>query len=249
MTMAFQDLSISSQDYLKVIWDLQEWSGEAVQANAVAKKTGMKLSTVSGAIGRLATLGLVEHTPYGAITLTAEGTEYALKMVRRHRLLEAFLVTTLDYSWDEVHSEADSLEHAVSDDIINRIDDSLNHPTHDPHGDPIPQADGSVPASSAIALTKAPENTVVTVARVSDADPDLLRYLTQEGIVVGSTLRIGRKVPFSNAVGISVVTNKTGAGAGAGVPVTLGEDAALSIRVETAVARSGPTTQTDRSHT
>ena len=248
MTMAFQDLSISSQDYLKVIWDLQEWSGEAVQANAVAKKTGMKLSTVSGAMGRLATLGLVEHTPYGAITLTAEGTEYALKMVRRHRLLEAFLVKTLNYSWDEVHSEADSLEHAVSDDIINRIDASLNHPTHDPHGDPIPQADGSVPASTAIPLTQAPENTVGVVARVSDADPELLRYLTQEGIVVGSTLRIGRKVPFSNAVGITVVTNKTEGGAGA--PVTLGEDAALSIRVETTEERPAPTKQpeTDRSH-
>lgn len=205
--MSFQDLSANSQDYLKVIWDLQEWTGEAVQPSALAKKTGMKLSTVSGAIGRLTAAGLVKHTPYGAITLTEEGTEYALIMVRRHRLLESFLVRTLGYGWDEVHDEADSLEHAVSDNMIDRIDAVLGHPAHDPHGDPIPTADGEIEEEDTLPLSQAPENSAVTVVRVSDEDPHLLRYLVSEGITVGSTLHIGQKAPFSSSVSVTVVAN------------------------------------------
>lgn len=206
--MSFQDLSVNSQDYLKVMWDLQEWTGEAVQPSALAKKTGMKLSTVSGAIARLTAMGLVEHNPYGAITLTEEGTEYALIMVRRHRLLESFLVRTLGYGWDEVHDEADSLEHAVSDNMIDRIDAALGHPAHDPHGDPIPTAAGDIEEEATIPLSKAPENALVEVERVNDEDPDLLRYLTSEGITVGSTLRIGQKAPYSNSVSVTVVSHR-----------------------------------------
>lgn len=204
--MAFEDLSTNSQDYLKVIWDLQEWTGQAVAPKALAEKTGMKLSTVSGAIARLTKSGLVQHDPYGAITLTAEGEEYALIMVRRHRLLEAFLVQTLGYSWDEVHVEADSLEHAVSNEMISRIDSLLGYPAHDPHGDPIPTADGRVEEQPSLPLSAAPENAVVRVERVSDEDPDLLRYLEHEGISVGTRLRIERKAPFSNSVGVTVLS-------------------------------------------
>lgn len=206
--MALENLSANSQDYLKVIWDLQEWTGEAVQPTALAKKTGMKLSTVSGAIGRLAAAGLVEHTPYGAITLTQKGEEYALVMVRRHRLLETFLASTLGYGWDEVHQEADSLEHAVSDELIDRIDERLGHPTRDPHGDPIPDADGRIKEEPDVPLQKVPEGAEVTVRRVSDEDPDLLRYLTSEGIAVGSKLLIGHKAPYSNSITVSVVPDE-----------------------------------------
>ena len=233
--MAFQDLSANSQDYLKVIWDLQEWNnGEAVQPKALAAKTGMKLSTVSGAITRLATAGLVEHTPYGGITLTSEGQEYALTMVRRHRLLESFLVETLGYTWDEVHQEADSLEHAVSDELVERIDRTLGRPDHDPHGDPIPTAAGVIDEGDTIALTQAPEDSLVCVERVSDEDPDLLRYLTHEGIELGTLLRIGRKAPYSNSVSVTLDSAKTDSAAAQAsprTPVTLDTSAAEYIRV------------------
>jgi DtxR family Mn-dependent transcriptional regulator len=237
--MAFEDLSTNSQDYLKVIWDLQEWTGQAVAPKSLAEKTGMKLSTVSGAITRLTKSGLVQHDPYGAITLTDEGEEYALIMVRRHRLLEAFLVQTLGYSWDEVHEEADSLEHAVSNEMVDRIDGLLGHPAHDPHGDPIPTADGTVEEEPNLPLSAAPENSVVSVERVSDEDPDLLRYLKHEGISVGTQLRIERKAPFSNSVGVTVLS-KTGSLDSAEADndslqttVALGTSAAEFIRVRT----------------
>ncbi|MCI1902363.1 MAG: metal-dependent transcriptional regulator [Bifidobacteriaceae bacterium] len=231
--MAFEDLSINSQDYLKVIWDLQEWTGQAVQPKALAKKTGMKLSTVSGAIGRLAASSLVEHTPYGAITLTQEGERYALIMVRRHRLLESFLVKTLGYTWDEVHNEADALEHAVSDKLVERIDATLGRPTHDPHGDPIPDANGTIVEEATLPLSQAAEGSLVTVERVSDEDPDLLRYLTQEGIVVGTQLRIGRKAPYSNSVNATVVHHdaRGETPADPAPSVTLGNAAAEYIRI------------------
>lgn len=187
-----------------MIWDLQEWTGKAVLHTAVAKKTGMKMSTVSGAITRLSSAGLVQHNPYGAITLTDEGRKYALVMVRRHRLLETMLVRMLGYTWDEVHTEADALEHAVSDLFIERVDKILKHPTHDPHGDPIPTADGKITLDSTTPLSEASEDTTVSVARVSDEDPELLRYLTRQGIGIGTKLRIGRKEPYSNSLSLTV---------------------------------------------
>jgi len=131
-SMGIAELSSSAQDYLKVIWDLQEWDQGPVQPTAVADRTGMKQSTVSGALARLVDAGLVTHRPYGKVELTETGRRYAVTMVRRHRLLETFLVQVLGYGWDEVHEEADSLEHAVSDKMVDRIDDYLGHPTMDP---------------------------------------------------------------------------------------------------------------------
>ena len=138
-----------AQDYLKVIWTAQEWSREKVSTKMLAEKIGVSASTASESIRKLAEQGLVDHAKYGAVTLTEVGRQAALAMVRRHRLLETFLVNELGYAWDEVHDEAEVLEHAVSDRLVARIDAKLGFPRRDPHGDPIPASDGQVPTPPA----------------------------------------------------------------------------------------------------
>lgn len=190
--MGIAELSSSAQDYLKVIWDLQEWDKGPVQPTAVAERTGMKQSTVSGALGRLVDAGLVTHRPYGKVELTETGRRYAVTMVRRHRLLETFLVQVLGYGWDEVHEEADSLEHAVSDKMVDRIDEYLGHPTADPHGDAIPSADGDLPPmpTTIKPLSDVADGTIVRVQRVSDEDPQILRTLSDHNIRPGCLVKI-----------------------------------------------------------
>lgn len=193
MNMEIEDLSPSAQDYLKVIWDLQEWDRGPVQSSAVAAKTGMKQSTVSGALSRLVDAGLVVHKSYGKVSLTPAGRKSALTMVRRHRLLETFLVEVLGYDWDQVHEEADALEHAVSDMMVDKIDQYLNHPLHDPHGDAIPTRGGSLPdLPPTQALSQVEEGKIVEVQRVSDEDADMLRYLSDHKIGPGSLLEVVR---------------------------------------------------------
>ena len=154
----------------------------------LAGRLGVGPSTVSETVRRLADSGLVTHQPYGAVELTADGERHALAVVRRHRLIETFLVEVLGYGWDEVHDEAEVLEHAVSDLFVERIAAQLGHPRRDPHGDPIPGADGSldIPAASVLWDVEPGE---WAVARISDADPELLRYLESVGLVLDAPLR------------------------------------------------------------
>ena len=147
------DLSSVAQDYLKVIWTAQEWSQEKVSTKLLAERMSVSASTVSEAVRKLADQGLVEHARYGSITLTEDGRRAAIAMVRRHRLIETFLVNELGYGWDEVHDEAEVLEHAVSETLMERIDAKLGHPDRDPHGDPIPSVDGAVPTPPARQLS------------------------------------------------------------------------------------------------
>ena len=200
--MSVSELSSSTQNYLKAIWTLGEWSSAPVTPTLIAERTGLRLSSVSDAVRKLSSQGLVNHAPYGAVELTATGREYALAMVRRHRLIESFLVHTLDYTWDEVHDEAEHLEHAVSDLMIDRIDAFLEYPTRDPHGDPIPRADGTVDMPDATRLTDIDSGTVVRVERISDADPTLLDFLAGHGIVIGSVLETGDGAAFSEALDV-----------------------------------------------
>lgn len=146
-------LSAVAQDYLKVIWTVQEWSQERVSTKLLSEKIGVSASTVSEAIRKLSDQGLVDHARYGSIALTEAGRVAAVGMVRRHRLIETYLVHELGYGWDEVHDEAEVLEHAVSDLMISRMDAKLGHPERDPHGDPIPAVDGSVPTPPARQLS------------------------------------------------------------------------------------------------
>lgn len=194
------ELSESSQNYLKAVWSLQEWSDSPVTPSLVSEKTGMKLSTVSDAIRRLADKDLVSHAPYGAITLTEHGHTLAVQMVRRHRLIETFLVEMLGYSWDMVHDEAESLEHAVSDYLIERLDELLHRPARDPHGDPIPSQTGVIRYPDAFQLTEATPNTPLRIERFADDEPSLLQYFAEHGIGVGTHVRIEPGAPFSDAL-------------------------------------------------
>lgn len=202
--MSVSELSASSQNYLKAIWSLQEWSQEPVTASTLAARVGLKLSTVSDAIRKLTAQGLLEHAPYGSISLTATGHSYAVAMVRRHRLIETFLVQMLGYRWDQVHAEAETLEHAVSDFMVERIDELLGFPVRDPHGDPIPSADGTVNHPDVVLLTDLEPDHQARVERISDANPDLLQFFDKNGIGVGTSLQIRAREPFVGAVEVVI---------------------------------------------
>ena len=149
MSVDVSGLSPSNQDYLKALFKLGEWHDDPVTVKMLAQHIGVRLSSASDAVRRLEKKGLVTHTPYGAIGLSTEGRAFALAMVRRHRLIETFLVESLHYRWDQVHAEAEQLEHCVSDFFLERIDAELGFPSRDPHGDPIPSATGDYPADYA----------------------------------------------------------------------------------------------------
>jgi DtxR family transcriptional regulator, Mn-dependent transcriptional regulator len=180
--MSVTELSQATQDYLKCVWTLQEWSGKSVSTTALAERLGVRTSTASDGVKKLTEQGLVEHIAYGGITLTHAGRAHAVAMVRRHRLLETYLVSALGYGWDEVHDEAEVLEHAVSDRMLDAIDTLLGHPTRDPHGDPIPSAEGDAHLPDAVPLAQAAPG-MATVVRVSDADPERLRRFAEAGLV------------------------------------------------------------------
>ncbi|GAA4896014.1 metal-dependent transcriptional regulator [Tessaracoccus lubricantis] len=221
--MSVSTLSASNQNYLKAIWSLGEWSDEPVTTSAVAARVGVRMSTASDAVRKLGELGLLQHTPYGSMTLTDEGRSHAVAMVRRHRLIETFLVEVLDYRWDQVHDEADHLEHAVSDFLVERIAEHLGHPDRDPHGDPIPAADGTVTQLDAVSLTDLGTGRKARVERISDGDPGLLQFFAEHGIGVGTVLEATPGAPYSGAIDV-VVEGSTRA-------LTLGRAATDSVWV------------------
>ncbi|WP_434142743.1 iron dependent repressor, metal binding and dimerization domain protein [Leucobacter sp. gxy201] len=221
--MSVDSISPSMQNYLKVIWSLQEWSEAPVTNSAIAEAAGVRLSTVSDALRKLSDLELIGHAPYGSVTLTEIGHQHAVAMTRRHRLLETFLVQMLDYEWDEVHDEADRLEHAVSDELVDRVDRVLGFPTRDPHGDPIPGADGRVHRPDAVVLQLASAPGRVRVERISDADNEMLQYFASRGIVVDAELELLPSEPYAETVTVQL--------AGTGEPISLGPAASSSIWV------------------
>jgi DtxR family Mn-dependent transcriptional regulator len=197
-------LTSVAQDYLRVIWKVQEWSGERISTKMLAERLGVSASTASESIRKLADQGLVEHEKYGAVTLTERGRRAAVSVVRRHRLLETFLVQMLGYSWDEVDDEAEVLEHAVSDLMLSRIDAKLGHPKRDPHGDPIPTLDGQVPTPPARQLSTCGDGEHGSVARISDADPEMLRYFDAVGIALDSHLTVLARRDFAGTVSVAI---------------------------------------------
>jgi len=221
-----RDLTMVAQDYLKIIWTTQEWSHEKVSTKLLAERLGVSASTASESIRKLADQGLVHHEKYGAVTLTDRGRHAALGVVRRHRLLETFLVSELGYGWDEVHDEAEILEHAVSDLMLDRIDAKLGFPTRDPHGDPIPAADGRVPTPPARQLSACADGDLGTVARISDADPEMLRYFDAVGISLDSRLQVLARRDFAGMISVSVQSSDGGLST-----IELGSPAAQAIWV------------------
>lgn len=188
--------SQSVEDYLKTIFALEEEQGGAVTTSRLAERLGLSPSSVSGMVRKLADQQLLHHRKYAGVTLTDAGRTAALRMVRRHRLIELFLVTHVGYRWDEVHDEAETLEHAVSDRLIERLDAALGHPRFDPHGDPIPGADGALPALDARRLDELEPGNSGALLRVDDRDPAVLRHLTRLGIELGQPLEVTEVLPF-----------------------------------------------------
>lgn len=194
------------EDYVKAVYKLGESGGPAVTTTALAHQLAVTPSSASGMVRKLGELGLVAHTRYREVTLTAAGQQVALDVVRRHRLIERYLVDALGYSWDEVHEEAETLEHAVSATLVARIDHHLGHPVFDPHGDPIPDRDGTLPHQPSVALSALAPGSTGHIARVRDTDPDLLRHLTTWNVSLGDRVEVLEQQPFGGPLLVRIGT-------------------------------------------
>lgn len=180
--------SPAADDYLKTVYAHTEWQDAPITPSVLAAKLGIAPSSVTEMVKKLAAVGLVSHVPYGAVRLTDAGTQRALAMVRRHRLIETWLVQEFGYGWHEVHDEAEVLEHTISDRLLEGIDARLGRPRFDPHGDAIPDATGAVEREPFVLLADAPTGHVGRVLRVDDRDPELLRALEAAGVIVAATV-------------------------------------------------------------
>lgn len=189
-------LTRSVEDYLKVIYHLSSQGGFAATSE-IAGQLDVSAPSVSGMVKRLSETGLIEHVPYRGVQLTAQGRHAALKMIRRHRILEVYLVGQLGYDWDGVHDEAERLEHAVSDTLIERMSGALGNPRYDPHGAPIPTAAGEIEEADLIAVADAPVGQDLDLRQVGTEDPARLRYLAEQGLVPGVHLTITDRQPFN----------------------------------------------------
>jgi len=182
--------SPAADDYLKTVYAHTEWQDAPITPSVLAAKLGIAPSSVTEMVKKLAAAGLVSHVPYGAVRLTDAGTARALAVIRRHRLIETWLVQEFDYGWDEVHDEAEVLEHTISDRLLEGIDERLGRPRFDPHGDAIPDASGEVVREPFVVLADAAAGHTGRVLRVDDRDPELLRALEGAGLTVGATLTV-----------------------------------------------------------
>jgi DtxR family Mn-dependent transcriptional regulator len=198
-----EPLTRSVEDYLKVIYNLSP-EGRAASTSDIAHRLELSAPSVSGMIKRLSEQGYLEHIPYKGVQLTAEGRRAALRMIRRHRILEAYLVARLGYTWDAVHEEAERLEHAVSDGLIERMADALGNPDADPHGEPIPTAEGWIEEVEATPLAEIAAGDTVEVRRVTAGDPDRLRYLASVGLQPGVLVTVVERQPFSGPITLRV---------------------------------------------
>jgi len=192
-------LTAAVEDYVKAIYMLES-SGEAASTNALAARLDVTPAAVSGMLRKLAGLGLVEHEPYRGVRLTERGRFVALEVIRHHRLLELFLVENLGMGWDEVHAEAEVLEHVLSEELEELIAAKLGNPTHDPHGDPIPTRDGLMPDEPTVSLQALATGDCGRFVRISDSDPEMLRYLAARGIAPGDEFEVVDKQPFDGPV-------------------------------------------------
>lgn len=209
------------EDYVTLIWKAYEWPGGRPATTEMAEQLGVTASTVSANLKKLARDGYIDYEPYGQIVLTDAGRQVAVAIVRRHRIVESYLVEALGLSWDQVHDEADRLEHAVSDLVLARMNAALGNPQRDPHGDPIPDAAGHTADFPSRRLQETAPGVEVEVVRVSDRSPELLRYLTDRGIVIGTKLQVRSISSAASAIAVSVGDES----------IELALDAADAIRV------------------
>lgn len=195
------------QDYLKIIYKLSV-KDKRVTTNAIADKMGVAQASVTGMIKKIAELKLIRYAPYRGVELTEAGRKIALEIIRHHRLLELYLAEALGYSWDRVHEEAEKLEHVISEEFEEKMAAFLGDPTTDPHGAPIPSRDGMIAERDLAALTSAEAGQTVRVEQVSDADPEMLRYLGEMGIYPEVVLDVVEKAPFDGPIIIRVGRHK-----------------------------------------
>jgi DtxR family transcriptional regulator, Mn-dependent transcriptional regulator len=191
------------EDYCKAIFALQGRSDGAVTTTALAERLAITPGSVSAMLRKLVELGLVEHVPYRGVTLTQKGRAVALEVIRHHRLIELFLAETLHMPWDRVHEEAEVLEHVISEELERLIAEKLGDPKLDPHGDPIPSADLEFSEGQTISLASLEPGDGGVLVRVSDSDPEMLRYLSERGIAPGDRLRVLERQPFGGAMLVS----------------------------------------------
>lgn len=190
------------EDYLKAVYQLRDDEGD-VTVHRLVERLGVSGPSVTNMVKRLHELGLLRHARYHGVRLTPEGERIAVQVVRHHRLLERFLVEHLGYGWDEVHAEAERLEHHISEAFEARVDALLGHPVRDPHGDPIPTADGTVDAPGEASLLDLATGSDATICRVSDRDPELLRYLGNLGLTPGVVVTLLERLPFEGPLRIT----------------------------------------------
>jgi DtxR family Mn-dependent transcriptional regulator len=198
-----EPLTRSAEDYLKAIYHLTD-GGRSASTNELAQALDLAPASVSGMLRRLAEQGLVEHEPYRGVTLAPEGRRVALRMLRRHRLIEAYLVANLGYSWDTVHEEAERLEHAVSDTLVERMAKVLGNPMEDPHGDPIPGPDGSLAELVYVPLAEVAPGQEAEIRRVNTSQPDRLRYIGTAGLTPGTRVQVLAHEPFQGPIRLRV---------------------------------------------
>jgi DtxR family transcriptional regulator, Mn-dependent transcriptional regulator len=198
------------EDYLKAIYQLRHEEPEqgAVSGQRIAERLGVASPSVTNMVKRLRELELVQHEPYRGIELSTEGERIALEVVRHHRLLERYLVEALGFGWDEVHEEAERLEHHISEALEARMATALGDPTVDPHGDPIPDLDGTVADVTELRLLDVAPGDATIVRRVSDRDPERLRYLERLGIRPGTAVRLVEALPFDGPLRVLVGTDE-----------------------------------------
>jgi DtxR family Mn-dependent transcriptional regulator len=196
--MASKDLvrTPAVEDYAKAIFSLESRGEEPVSTNALAERLGITPGSVSAMLKRLGELGVITHEPYKGVRLTADGRRIALEVIRHHRLLESYLADALGMPWDRVHAEAEVLEHVLSDDLEELIAEKLGHPTVDPHGDPIPTADLELEEPLTRRMDSLQPGEEGLFVRVSDADPEMLRYLAERGIAPGERFVVRERQPF-----------------------------------------------------
>ena len=213
-------LTRSVEDYLKSIYHLTSQGGFATTSD-IAAMLVVAPPSVSGMMKRLSETGLIEHVPYRGVQLTAQGRRAALKMIRRHRILELYLTQQLGYDWGGVHAEAEQLEHAVSDELIERMAGTLGNPQYDPHGDPIPTAAGEIEEAELVSLAEAGVGAKLELRQVGTQDPARLRYFAEQGLTPGVLLTVTDRQPFNGPTTIALVPS--------GDPRVVGRELALLL--------------------
>jgi DtxR family transcriptional regulator, Mn-dependent transcriptional regulator len=193
------EVSDAVENYAKAIYAIQDRHG-TVTTNALAERLGVTPASASGMVKKLDGLGLVTHVPYKGVRLTAAGERLALEVIRHHRLLELYLAESLDVPWDRVHAEAEVLEHVLSEELEELIAAKLGNPTVDPHGDPIPTAELEIEERRTEALSDLEARAHATFVRISDSDPEMLRYLADRGIAPGDCFEVLDKQPFDGPI-------------------------------------------------